>query len=73
MTAASSLLDGIHQEDEFGANLVVTPVLTGGVASGESIGSNIVQGFTDPLLNTWALSIVSATQILSIETPTEDI
>lgn len=73
MTTSSLLLDGMGSDSILGGRRLVIPLLTGGVVSGFTVGGDIVQGFKDPLLNTWALSIASATPILSIETPSQDI
>ncbi len=67
------LKGGILQDSLTTANLQVNSRLYNGVASNQEVGGTIVQSFMDPLLNTWALSIISATQILSIETPNQDI
>ncbi len=73
LKADAKLSDGIYKSSGLNANLLTVSKLTGGIASNKTVGGDIVQGFKDPLLNTWALSIVSATQILSIETPTKDV
>jgi hypothetical protein len=49
------------------------PRLQGYLASSQSLGGDVVPGFLDPLLNTWALEIRSATVILEVKHPTEDI
>lgn len=73
LKADIKLSDGAYKSSGLNANLLTVSKLTGGISSNNTVGGDIVQGFKDPLLNTWALSIVSATQILSIETPTKDV
>lgn len=67
------LLGGVFQSSFIDGRRLLEPLLTSGVVSDVIVGGNIVQGFEDPLLNTWALSIASATPSLSIETPSQDI
>ena len=67
------LLGGMSQECFIDGRRLAMPFLTSGVVSGVTVGGDIVQGFKDPLLNTWALSIASVTPILSVETPLQDI
>ena len=56
-----------------GGELTGVSLLTSGVASSITVAGDIVQQFEDPLLNTWALSIRSATPILSLKTPLQEI
>ena len=72
-TISPMLLGGMSQECFIDGRRLATPFLTSGVVSDVIVGGDVVQGFKDPLLNTWALSIASVTPILSIETPLQDI
>lgn len=72
-TITQILLGGVFQSSFIDGRRLATPFLTSGVVSDVIVGGDIVQGFKDPLLNTWALSIASVTPILSIETPLQDI
>lgn len=72
LTVFNNFTGGIASDAALGAGLLVNPSLTDGVSSGNSAGGDIAQGFRDPLLNTWALEILSATPILEIETPLQD-
>lgn len=73
LKSSGNFQGGIDSHSGFSASLKYSPALQGGVYSGISTGGNIAQGFKDPMLNTWALSIRSATPILSIQTPLQDI
>lgn len=73
LTTHAFLRDGLASTDLYGAGLRTTIALTDGFSSGDDLNGNIVQWFLDPLLNTSALEIRSATEQLSIVSPLEDI
>lgn len=58
---------------ETGGQLLAVSHLTDGVTSEGQVFGDILQGFLDPFLNNRALTIESASPVLSIETPQEDI
>jgi hypothetical protein len=71
--ASQILRGGIVSNVTHDAKLRTHVRLQGGlVSAGNSVGGDIVEGFRDPLLNNWALSIVSATVLLEIFTPESD-
>jgi hypothetical protein len=67
------LKGGVQDTGYLDGNRTAVSLLTNGIASSHKVSGDIVQGFADPLLNTWALSIRSATPILSISSPIKDI
>lgn len=67
------LPDGFETTNAIGGNRTAVSLTKDGMASTHQIGGDIVQGFSDPLLNTWALSLRSATPILSVLTPNKDV
>lgn len=75
ITASQLLRGGIAPVagNSLGGQLKVNALLQGAVISSAVIHGEMVQGFLDPLLNTWALEIRSATVLLEIKHPTEDI
>lgn len=73
LTTSLLLLNGMSQYSLLQGNMHIVSLTTGGVSSEDSLGGAITEGFTDPNLNNRALSIRSATVLLSIKTPTEDI
>lgn len=68
------LPDGVSSTYSFDSQILSSPTLAGGVESASSaLGGDIAEMLEDPLLNTWALEIVSATEVLEIVTPEGDI
>lgn len=56
-----------------GGQILGDAVLTSGLSSSSQVGGDVYQSFVDPLLNTWALEVRSATVLLEILHPNEDI
>lgn len=75
ITASQILRGGVSSVNGYvlGGQLRTNVKLQGIVASPNSMGGDIVQGFLDPMLNTWALEIRSATPLLELVHPTKDI
>jgi hypothetical protein len=74
ITASQRLQGGVESTESSDAKLRTHVRLQGVVnTSSNSLGGDIVEGFHDPLLNTWALEIRSATVLLEIFTPESDI
>jgi hypothetical protein len=72
-TTNAFLRQGVESACTFDAGIFTHARLQGAWASSNSLGGDIVQGFVDPLLNNWALEILSATPELSLVTPLKDI
>jgi len=73
ISASQKLRGGLESTSTSDAKLRTHIRLKDGIVSaGNSLGGDIVEGFRDPLLNNWALSIVSATVLLEIFTPESD-
>jgi hypothetical protein len=74
ITASQVLRDGVTVAAPIlGGQLKSQALLQGGIAASGTLHGEMVQGFQDPLLNTWALEIRSATVLLDIKHPTSDI
>lgn len=75
ITASQILRDGITSTTgiTIGGQIKTHAKLQGALSSSAFLHGDIVQGFLDPLLNTWALEIRSATVLLEIQHPSEDI
>lgn len=74
ITASQVLRDGINSPTPtLGGQLKAQALLQGGMASPGILHGEMVQGFQDPLLNTWALEIRSATVLLEVQHPSSDI
>lgn len=73
ITASQWLKGGSSSSSTVNAKLFTKIPLSGGMYSNPILGGDIAMGFLDPLLNTRALEIRSATVKLEILTPIKDI
>ena len=74
ITASQVLRGGLYSSSPLlDGQLKAEAKLQGGIASSAVLHGDIVQGFQDPQLNTWALEIRSATVLLEVQHPTSDI
>jgi len=73
--ASPLMKDGIYSVNgsSVDGTLHLRSLLQGSLSSNNSLGGNIVLGFVDPQLNTWALEIKSATVLLEVKRPLSDI
>lgn len=73
LKASQRLQGNLKSSCSSNAGIRITARLQMGVYSDYHVlGGDIAQGFRDPLLNTWALELRSATILLEIFTPKED-